>query len=286
MTGDVSVTPNFRPASPAGIADGAFEVFRRAPVSFLVLSALANLPLFGAIAGLVLWVRTHGASWGSFSYFAVLALLSLAVAIAAWIRAVGTGALGHAAMRALAGGTPSTAASLGAAMRRGATLGVVCAVRLAAVLLGFAFCLLPGFLALGALALAPMLTVAEDLSVSQSITRSIHLSARAARGTFAATLLMIGLVLVGFVELLLGAQLALVLLGAVAPGVPTTFLEHPAVAWILLAVAKVIADPPVAAASAAALVDARIRAEGLDLELRSQLLAGEPLSIVPAEEPA
>lgn len=280
--GNVQVSPWFRPASVAGVADSAFEVCRRAPAAFLALSLLVNLPLFASIAAVHVFVRDRGTTWGSVSYFLLLAVLSLLVAFAMWLRAIGTGALAHAAVSAIARGEASAFGSMAAALRHGATLGVLCAMRLVVVIAGLVLFVFPGVFAFGALALAPHTAILEGASVSQALVRSTRLAPRAAAGVFAATILAVLVFVVGFVEILLFAQLAVVLAGAVAPSVPTGWLGRPETAWIALAITKVIADPLVSAASALAWLDARIRSEGLDLELRSQVLAGEPLAIDPA----
>ena len=57
MTGMVQVTPSFRPGTPSSLADGAFEVFRRAPFSLLAISAAANLPIFAAASAMAILVR-------------------------------------------------------------------------------------------------------------------------------------------------------------------------------------------------------------------------------------
>ncbi|HVO31158.1 MAG TPA: hypothetical protein VMV18_10490, partial [bacterium] len=187
---------------------------------------------------------------------------------------------------AIAGATPSLVTSFRAALRRSAILGAVSAVRFFAVIAGTIACVFPGVLALGMFSQAPHLVMAEDLGVSGSLVRSARLSTQAARGTMAATLLAIAMMLVGFVELAMTVELALFLAGAIAPAFPVAWAQRPETAWILLALTVVLAAPPVSAASALALLDARIRAEGLDLELRSELLAGEPLSFAPVEDPA
>lgn len=281
VTGAVEVKPWFRPAGPAGVADAAFETCRRAPSAFLALSLLVNVPLFASVAGLHVFVRERGVTWGSFSYFAILAVLSIAVAAAMWLRAVGTGALAHASVSAISRGEASAARSMRAALTAGASLGAISAFRLAAILAGAVACGLPAAIVYGAFALAPHVAVLEGLSVSQSFVRSARLAPRAAAGIFASTLLAVLVLVIGFVEILLFAQLAVVLAGAVAPSVPTGWLARPETAWVALAITKIIADPLVSAASTLAWIDARIRGEGLDLELRSQLVAGERLSIEP-----
>ena len=279
---NVEVRPFFRPMSIAGVADSAFEVCRRAPAAFLALSLVINLPLFATVAALHVFVRDRGTSWGSVSYFGILGILSILVAASTWLRALGTGALAHASVTAIARGEASAFDSIVAALRCGATLGVLCALRLFLVIAGLTACVFPGALAFGALGLAPHAAVLENLSVSQSLVRSARLSPRAAAGLFAATILAVIVFVVGFVEILLFAQLAVVLAGAVAPAVPTGWLARPETAWIALAITKIVTDPLVSAASALAWLDARIRSEGLDLELRSQAIAGEPLAIDPA----
>jgi len=279
MTGTVEVKPSFRPASPAAIADSAFELFRRAPLALLLLSALGNLPLIGALAGLLAFVRIKGFSWGDPSYFVVLGLISIAVGLCGWLRAIVTGALLHASVRAVANEKVSAAGSLWVALRFGASLGVVCALRLMTVVVGLACCGIPGVAAYGALALAPAAVVVEELSVSDALLRSIKLGPRAARGLFASALLGMITPVVAFLELLMFAQLAVMLLGLLVPGFPKDWLARPEAAWVALALAKTFTDPFVSAATALAWLDGRIRAEGLDLELRSQLLAGEKLGL-------
>ena len=286
MAVDVQDKAFFRPISVTGVADSAVAVCRRAPAAFLALSLLVNLPAFAAIAALHVYVRDRGATWGSLSYFLILGILSLLVAGALWLRAVGTGALAFASVAAISRGEASALGSLRAAFGRGATLGVLSALRLVFVGAGLVVCVIPGVHAFGALAIAPHAALLENLSLSQAVVRSAKLSPRAAGGLFAATLLALIVFVVGFAEILLFAQLAVVLAGAVAPTVPTSWLGRPETAWNALAITKIITDPLVSASTSLAWLDARIRSEGLDLELRSQVISGEPLAIDPAMSPA
>ena len=278
---EVDVEPSLTPSSAATLADGAFEVFRKAATPLIVLSGATNLPLFAAAAGLVLFIRERGWAWGSVGYFVVLALLSIAVALAAWLRAVGTGAMAHAAARASAGQSAGVASSLGAALRAGAVLPLVCAVRLVAVSIGLAACFLPGLSVLGGLALAPHAAVLEGRGFGGSIGRALRLATTGITGLSAAGAVTAAVYLVGTLQLLLAVRLAEALTTLVLPTLPGAWLARPETPWLLLAAAKTLADPFVSAASATVFTDARIRADGLDLELRTQAVAGETPALLP-----
>jgi hypothetical protein len=280
----VSVAPVFRPAGAATIADAAFELVRRAPGTLIALSALANLPLMGAIGAILLYVRRRGFEWGSPHYFAVVGALAAACAAAAWMRAVGTGALAHASMVALCGRAPSASRSLAAALRSGAALAMACAARLVSIAFGLTLCVLPGIAAFFAFALAPQAVLLERVGVVAGLTRSAKLSARSLPAIGAAAILGLtawGLV---WVQLLAGTAAIEMAVNLLVP-VKGSILARPETPWLAAAIAKVIADPLASAAGALAWVDGRIRTDGMDLDLRSARLAGEPLAIDPEPAP-
>lgn len=277
----VEVTPVFRPGSPAALADAAFEVWRRAFSTLAAVSVLTNLPLFGALAALLLYVRDRGPSWGEPSYFVVLGLLSTVVALAAWWKAVGTAAGAHAATVSLAGRHASAVDSFGAALSVGAAAPLASAVRLAAVVGGLLFCVLPGPLAWFALALTPQAVVLERLPVSQALVRAVRIAPAAVPGVLTATVLALAGYALAFAQVYLVIRLGEMLVSLVVPTGSGSVLVRPEMPWLALALAKTAVDPLVAAAGAVAWVDGRIRLEGLDLELRSQRLAGEALTIDP-----
>lgn len=278
---DVEVIPSLTPAGAGALADASFEIFRRAAIPLVVLSAATNVPLFGAIAALVIFVRDRGWSWGTFSYFAVLALLSIALALAAWLRAIGTGAMAHAAARAGAGLEAGAASSLGAALRVGAALPLVCAVRFGAAAIGLLACAAPGLSVLAAMAFAPHGVVLEGKGVSGAVLRSMKLATSGAVGLVGAGALTLAIYLIGSLQLLLAVRLVELLVTLAIPSVSGGWLSRPEAPWLLFAGAKVLADPLVSSAAAAVWMDARIRADGLDLELRAQRVAGENPSLVP-----
>lgn len=280
---EIRVAPSFRPSGPGQIADSAFEVWRAALVPLTAISIIANVPLFVAIAGTYLWVRDRGWSWGSPGFFVPLAALCLLVAFGAWLRAIGTGAMAHASVIVLSGRTPSTARSLSTAFSLGAAIGLTAALRVTFILGGVLFCGVPGAVALFAFALAPHAVVLERLPASEALVRSARLSMKALGGIFTAVALALAGLLLGFGQILLFARLGETLAGLVIPLAETSLLSRPETMWVALALAKILVDPLVSAASAAAWVDGRIRADGLDLELRSQRIAGEVLSIDPGE---
>lgn len=278
---EVDVIPALTPVNAGALADAAFEVFRRGAFPLLVLSTATNVPLFASIAALVLFVRDRGWSWGTFSYFAVLAVLGFAAAFSAWLRAIGTGAMAHAAARAGTDRPSGAAESLGAALRAGAALPLVCAIRLAVVTFGLIACVLPGVSALAALALAPHAAVLEGKGVGAAIARGLKLSMSGATGLTAAGALTAAIYLIGTMQLALAVRLVEVVVGLALPSVPGGWLTRPEAPWLLLGAAKVLADPLVSSATAAVWMDARIRADGLDLELRAQSIAGVSPSLVP-----
>lgn len=283
MNAEVRVVPSFRPSGPGQLADSAFEVWRAGVVPLTTISIIANVPLFVAIAGTYLWVRDRGWSWGSVGFFAPLAALCVLAAVGAWLRAVGTGAMAHASVVVLSGRAPSAARSLATAFSLGAAISLTAALRVLLVIGGFLLCGVPGAVALFAFALAPHAVVLERLSASDALVRSAKLAPRALGGIFVAVALALAGLLLGFAQILLFARLGETLAGLVLPLAETSLLSRPETVWLAIAIAKILVDPLVSAASAAAWVDARIRADGLDLELRSQRLAGEVLSIDPGE---
>lgn len=278
---EVDVIPALTPVGAGALADAAFELLRRGAFSLLVLSTATNVPLFASIAALVLFIRDRGWSWGTFGYFAVLTLLGIATALSAWFRAIGTGAMAYAAARAGAGRPAGPAASLGAALRVGAALPLVCAIRLGSIAIGFGACALPGLTVIAALAMAPHAVVLERQGVAGAMARSLRLSASGATGLAAAGALTISIYVIGSMQLLLALRLAEGLVTLAIPSLPGGWLTRPETPWLLLGAAKVLADPFVSAATAAVWMDARIRADGLDLELRAQSVAGETPSLVP-----
>lgn len=280
---EIRVAPSFRPSGPGRLADAAFEVWRAGVVPLTAISILANVPLFVAIAGTYLWVRDRGWSWGTPGFFVPLAALCALAAFATWLRAIGTGAMAHASVVVLSGRTPSAARSLSTALSLGAAVGLACALRVVLVLGGLALCGVPGAVALFAFALAPHAVILERLPASEALLRSTRLSPRALGGIFVAVALGVAGLALGFAQILLFLRLGQTLAGLAFPLAETSLLARPETMWVALALAKILVDPLVSAASAAAWVDARIRADGLDLELRSQRLAGEVLSIDPGE---
>lgn len=277
----VEVTPVFRPGSPAALADAAFEVWRRGFATLAAVSVLTNLPLLGAVALLLLYVRDQGTSWGQAWYFAVLGLLSAVVAIAAWWKAVGTAAGAHAATVSLSGRPASAVESFGAALSVGAAAPLASAVRLIAVVAGSLFCVFPGPVAWFALALTPHAVVLERLPVSQAVVRAVRLAPSALPGVLTATVLALAGYVLAFAQVYLVIRLGEMLVSLVVPTGSGSVLVRPEMPWLALALAKTAVDPLIAAAGAVAWVDGRIRLEGLDLELRSQRLAGEALTIDP-----
>ena len=278
---EVEVVPALTPVSPSALADATFELFRRGAFSLLVLSAATNVPLFASIAALVLFVRDRGWSWGTFSYFAVLTLLGFAAALSTWLRAIGTGAMAYAAARAGAGRPAGPAASLGAALKVGAALPLVCAIRLGSIAIGLGACALPGISVLAGLAMAPHAVVLEGHGVSGALARSLRLATAGATGLAAAGALNLAIYLIGTIQLVLALRLAEGLVTLAIPSLPGGWLQRPEMPYLLLGTAKVLADPFVSSATAAVWMDARIRADGLDLELRAQSVAGENPSLVP-----
>src|SRR5579859_31189 len=184
----VAVRPSFHARSPAALLDSAFEALRAAVGTLFALSALGNLPLAAVLAGLILWVRERGHTWGSPSYFLGVGGLSAGLALAAWVRALATGAMSYAALAALSGRGASLAEAAAHAFRSGSALALGAAVRLVAVVGGSLACLLPAALAYFALALLPTAIVAERLSVSEAAVRSSRLLPHALGGSFVALL--------------------------------------------------------------------------------------------------
>lgn len=278
---EVDVVPSLTPVGAGALTDASFELFRRGAFPLLVLSAGTNVPLFASIAALVLFIRDRGWSWGTVSYFAVLALLGIAAALAAWLRAIGTGAMAHAAARAGTDRPSGPAESLGAALRVGAALPLICGIRLGSIAIGVAACGLPGVAVLAGLALTPHAVVLERKGVAGAIARGLRLSTVGVMGLAAAGALTVAIYLVGTLQLVLAVRLTETLVTLALPSVSGGWLSRPEAPWLLLCAAKVLADPLVSAATAAVWMDARIRADGLDLELRAQSISGASPALVP-----
>ncbi len=272
---------HFRPASVLALADGAFEIYRAAFGPLVTISLMANAPLFAAAAALVLYVRERGATWGSPTYFATVGALSVALALAAWIRAIGGGALAHASVTAICGRSPSAGISLRAGLAAGRRLGLLAAARWMALIGGLLACLLPAIPAVALLGFTAHAATLERAGTRRAIARSAAVAKGAAGGLTAAALLYGVGHLLGFAQLLLLVGLADGVRSLALPtgGVPWT--ARPEVVCLAAAVTKIFADPLTAAALGLAWVDGRIRTDGFDLELRSQRLVGEPLSIDP-----
>lgn len=271
---EVEVTPSLTPAGAGTIADGAFELFRRSAPALLLLSAATNVPLFAAVAGLVLFVRERGWAWGTLGYFAALAALSIAVAAAAWLRALGTGAMAHACAAGAEERHVGPAAALGAALRAGTALPLACAVRITGVAVGAAACVLPGISVAGAMAFLPHAVVLEHRGVTGALGRSLTLSTNGVVGLAAVAALAACIYAIGAAQLLLAVRLLESLVTLALPSVKAGWTARPEMPWMLLAATKVIADPIVSAGVCAAWIDARIRADGTDLDLRIEAVTG------------
>ena len=272
---EVDVSPSLTPVSAGTIADAAFELFRKAGPSLLVLSAGTNLPLFAGIAGLVLFIRERGWTWGSPEYFVPLAAIAVAIAIAAWLRALGTGAMAHACAAAAEGRPAGPASALRAALGVGAALPLACALRLAGAAIGLAACLLPGVTIVAGLAFVPHAILFERRGVAGAAMRSLSLAGSGAMGLIAVGFLAVSIYLVGFLQLILAARLAEALVALALPSLGGGWLSRPEAPWAILAATKILADPLVSAGACAAWMDSRIRSDGTDLDLRVQHVAGE-----------
>ena len=277
---EVEVVPSLTPAGAGTIADGAFELFRKQAVTLVLLSAATNVPLFAAIAGLVIFVRERGWAWGSFGYFATLGALSLAVAATAWLRAVGTGAMAHACASGAEDRAVGPAAALGAALRTGAALPLACAVRFAGVATGVAACLLPGLSVAGALAFLPHGVVLERRGVTDSMARSMSLATNGIVGLAGVATLALCVYAIGIAQIALAVRLAETVASLALPSGGGGWLARPEMPWLVLAVAKVLADPIVSAAVCGAWIDARIRADGTSLDLRIEAVSGARPALV------
>lgn len=280
MSAGIEIRPSFRPSGPAEIADGAFEIVRRSFGAMLAVSVLVNVPLFATAAGLAWWVREQGLLWGSPRYFAGLTLLSFAAGAATWLRAIGTGALAHAALVTISGREARPAASLAAAFRTGAAVPAALAIRAAMFGMGLVACVLPSLVVAGAFAFVTHAIVLERRGVSAALLRSVRVAPHAGGGLFAATALATLGWGIAALQVLLFVRLGASLSQAALP-LPEIAIAPNVLAWLAVGLAKIAVDPLVSAASASAWVDGLIRADGLDLELRAQRIAGEPLLVDP-----
>lgn len=271
---EIEVVPSLTPSGAGTIADGAFELFRRSAPVLLLLSAATNVPLFASVAVLVIFIRDRGWAWGTFGYFATLAALSIAIAAAAWLRAIGTGAMAHACAAGAESRSVGTAEALGAALRAGASLPLACAVRLGGVAIGLMACVLPGLSVAGALAFLPHGVALEGRGVTASLRRSMVLATNGIVGLTAVAVLGLCVYVVGAAQLILSVNLVESLVSIALPSVKGGWGTRPETPWLLLAATKIIADPLVSAGVCAAWIDARIRADGTDLDLRIDAIAG------------
>src|SRR5205085_2932312 len=129
------------------------------------------------------------------------------------------------------------ASSLAAALKVGAALPLVCAVRVASVSIGLLACFVPGVSVLAAMAFAPHGVVLEKKGVSGAVLRGLKLSAAGATGLAAAGALTIAIYVIGTLQLLLAARLGEALVTIALPSFPGGWLTRPEAPWLLLAAA-------------------------------------------------
>jgi hypothetical protein len=236
-----------RPRSPSEIVDAAFQILRAHYPQFVMCSAIAYLPWL--LVRLVIASNPMiMASFGIASTFAV--------AIGAWlVFALMSAVLVVCASQAYLGDPVDVGLAVRTAVPKVGTVMIATVVKYVCMFLG-AFALLVGALYVAARFFAvTQAIVLEDATLGQAFARSSTLSA----GRTWDVLLTLGLVVLIYWVIGVGIQLAALLLGSLVAQA------------IVISIYTILVYPVIAITEALLYYDARIKSEGLDI----QLMAGE-----------
>lgn len=284
--------PELRPLSVGEILDIALKIWRRhfpalARIVFFVVApvqVLSTLLLASAVPDSELIFDPSGfdtttdtttttdfdggdaaAFFAAFGLVTLLSGLAFVLSSAAALRAVTVAYLG---------GTPDWRESLRLVLHRLGALVWLSILMSLGLTLGFLLCLVPGiWLAVG-WSLAYVALVAEDLSGSRALRRSLNL----VRGRWWATF---GVLLIAFILNTVVDQIVAI------PLVILSFVsEDSVIGFALSALANIISDvittPFVAAVFVLVYFDLRVRKEGFDLQLMAQAMGPLPEGGFPA----
>jgi len=246
----------YRPRSAAEIVDAAFQIFRQHFKTFVLVTAIAYLPLllldtalshaFGFDDALA-----AGSVDSSFLIVSALGMVWLGL-----VNAVVCAAGSEAYLQRI----PDPAAAFRMTLSRaGAVLACVVLVNIAAAI-GLVLLIVPGLYLYARYGLAPVVAVLEGGGVQASLARASVLSNGRKRHILFAM----------FIILLIFFAISLAL-GFAAQ----TLLQHPVLVAAAGFVITIVSYPVVALAQTILYYDLRIRAEGYDVQLMSDRLASQ-----------
>jgi hypothetical protein len=286
--------PNLRPLGFGEILDGAFSLYRRNMVTFVVT---ALLPLLGVMAGgvvMALFVATGGAAWGVIGWLGIIILVVLAFMVQ-W------GALTHQAsetflsapvapMEAVRAGIGSMFRLLGALFMVGITLSLTfliaifligmlamgiesLGIRFFSILLGFAMIFGGIVLYFGAAAVvagAGPVIVVEGRGPGPALSRSVELM----RGAFWR---MVALVAVT-VTITYLPMIAILFVTGTTESFTSTDAALPETGALLVQqlltwMVGLVAAPFIASVFVLSYYDRRVRTEALDVQMMTESLA-------------
>ena len=246
-----------RPRSPSEIVDAAFQILRAHYPQFVMCSAIAYLPWL-VVRLLIAADPLVMTSFGVWS--------SLIVGLGAWlVFALMSAVLVVCASQAYLGDPVDVGTAVRKAIPRLPTVMLATVAKYVCMFLGIiAFIVGLLYVAARLFAITPVV-VLEDAGVAQSFSRSSFLS----EGRKRHVLNTLGLVVLIYWVIGAGIQIAALLLGNLV------------IQTIIASIYTILVYPVIAITEALLYYDARIKSEGLDI----QLMAGA-LDAAPAREPA
>lgn len=251
----------YRPRSASEIVDAAFQLFRQHFKTFVVVTAVAYLPML--VINNVLAYRFNFEESIATGELSAVMLISPLLGLV-WFGLVGA-LLALAASEAYLQRVPNPAAVFRAAVSRAATIIACVLVVTAAIGVGMILLVVPSIYLYAKYGMAPIVAMLEGTGVRESLTRSAVLS-QGRKWHILKTMMLVLVIFFGMVFALGFVALALANpLFIAAVGFLVTILTYP-----LIALVQTILY-----------YDMRIRAEGYDVQLMSERL-GLALDPAPA----
>jgi hypothetical protein len=236
-----------RPRSPSEIVDAAFQILRAHYPQFVMCSAIAYLPWL--LVRLVL--ASNPMILGS-----VGVASSFAVAVGAWlVFALMSAVLVVCASQAYLGDPVDVALAVRTAVPKLGRVMIATVVKYVCMFLGAIAFLVGAFYFAARFFAVTQVIVLEDASVGDALARSTALS----DGRKMSVLLTLGLIVLIYWVIGVGIQLGALLLGSLVAQA------------IIVSIYTILVYPVIAITEALLYYDARIKSEGLDI----QLMAGE-----------
>lgn len=240
-----------RARSATELVDAAFALYRRDPLQYILLTAFAYAPWL-VLQLLILGDASRGDSVGSGAAMLVMGLGTLVA------YSVVSAALVRLASDAYLGESMDVAGALRAALPRAGAIIVAALVRAVVVFIGLMLFVVPGLYFIGRFFALNQAIILEQRDVGSAFTRSSELS-RGRKGHILVTLAIVGIL---YILLAMAVNVAAMLTGS-------------AVLAAVIATAYVVVAYPLFGITETLLYyDARIRAEGYDIEVMTGALGG------------